>query len=107
MTDDPSHEERLDLGILEAGRGEGDDRVMHAVMLQIARRGEETATLLRARRVLFAAAAVLAVLAATSVLATRDRPRADAMAGVIAEWLRVGHVPTNGELLAAYHGYRQ
>ena len=60
--------------------------------------------LIRARRYLLAAAAVLAAIAAASVLASSRA--SDGTTDVIARWAEARHVPSNGELLAVYRGYR-
>lgn len=56
-------------------------------------------------RPLLAAAAAL-LLVATGTLLTTERPaQSDQAANVLATWTESSHVPTNGELLAAFQGY--
>lgn len=106
-----SDEGRLDLRALDADPdARRADAVVAAVMARIVARratqSEDVVRLLRARRDMLAVAAVLAAIAAAAVYASprgsSDAPGED----VIASWTESRHVPTNGELLAAYHGYR-
>ena len=108
---DDSGGPRLDLRALDiADNRTRADAVMRAVLEQItARRSqpEWLAWMPRAQRSLAAAAAILLLLAGAVVLAEgRGNPGAD-VADLMATWASSGHVPTNGELLAAYQGYRQ
>jgi hypothetical protein len=102
MTDD----KRLDLRSLDAADDPGQtDALVRSVMAEVARRPrtDDVRELRRYRAVLLAAALVLAAVALAS---TRGRNARGQGADVIAEWARDGHVPTNGELLASYQGYR-
>jgi hypothetical protein len=103
MTDDL----RLDLRSLDAGDDPvRTDAVVRSVMSGIVRRprGDDVRELRRYRVALLAAAAAFLVTALGAVRVQRDAQSPDSDA--IAEWARDGHVPTNGELLAAYQGYR-
>lgn len=67
---------------------------------------DEIRSLVRARSYLLAAAAVLAIIAtASTVIAHRQQATAIDL-DLIASWTATSHVPSNGELLAAYRGYR-
>ena len=84
--------------------------VMHRVRSDEAeheRRHEDLAALRRARRYLLAAAAVFAFIATASVLTSSRRTNDFGQgADVVARWAEALHVPTNGELLVIYQGYR-
>lgn len=104
MTDDA----RLELRILDlADAPRRTDALVSSVMAEIKRRprADGVHELRRYRLVLLAAAAVLCAIA---LVAMRAFPAGSqvAAADMIAGWAREGHVPTNGELLAAYQGYR-
>jgi hypothetical protein len=109
MTDSRPDDGRVDLRGLElTPDAKREDAIVAGVMSRLSRAPRAAVVsapieLLRLRRALLAAAAVLAAIAAASVLQTR---RQDASTDVIAGWTQSSHVPTNGELLAAYHGYR-
>ena len=95
-----SREGRIDLRSLDAARDpEREDAAVAAVMSRV----RELQQLLRYRRRMLAAAAVLAAIA-TGVIATS--PSRTGSSDPIAEWATSSHVPTNGELLAVFHGYR-
>ena len=100
--------DRIDLTALDASR---DDRRADAVVQSVMSRITRTASVVdlfpfaRFQRGMAVAAAVLLVVAGTVVLAT-SRPAPNDTADVIAEWAGASHVPTNGELLTAYMGYR-
>lgn len=103
MTDD----RRLDLRILDAGDEPGSTGVLvRAVMDEIRRRPRDDhgRELHRYRIAVAVAAAVFATIALATM---RARPGdSSAAADIIVEWALDGHVPTNGELLATYQGYR-
>jgi hypothetical protein len=103
MTDD----RRLDLRSLDAGDDPAHtDALAHSVMARITRRPhhDDIRELRRYRVALLAAAATFVVIALGAVRLPRDSHSPAAAA--TAEWARDGHVPTNGELLATYQGYR-
>jgi hypothetical protein len=105
MTDKP--EGRLDLRTLDAADNPGrTDAVVRHVISRIetsrAQRADEL-RLVRYQRRMLAAAAVLAAVATAAVV--RSRGSAES-ADIIVDWATSSHVPTNGELLAAFHGYR-
>ncbi len=58
----------------------------------------------RSGPVLAAAAAVLVVAFGLLALAPRGKASPGASA-ILAEWIAASHVPTNGEILAAFQGY--
>jgi hypothetical protein len=105
MTDKP--EGRLDLRSLDAAEEPArTDAIVEVVMSRIAVIPSEARDLRlfrRYQRRLLAAAAVLAAIA-TAAIARSSRSAGSA--DVITEWATSSHVPTNGELLAAFHGYR-
>ena len=107
MTDDHSRDGRLDLRALDAATdSDRTDTIVAAALARIsAKPRDDLAELRRYRRALVAAAAVLLIAATASVLA-RPVPAVAPVEDPIAGWARSSHVPTNGELLAAYHGYR-
>jgi hypothetical protein len=101
---------RIDLRAINADGGAAD-RVIARAMQQIrsdplrAER-EPLVDIDRYVRPVLVAAAVLAALAAGIVTTTR-RPTYDTPAiATLASWVETQHVPTNGELLVAFKGYR-
>jgi hypothetical protein len=100
---------RLDLRALDAAADPGrTDAIVGAVLTSIASgspRDDDIPRLLRAQRRMLAVAAVLAALATAAVVSAPRRSEVGA-SDVIASWAESSHVPTNGELLAAYQGYR-
>jgi hypothetical protein len=60
----------------------------------------------RIRLAMAVAATVLAMLATGAVLAERRERDAMTVADLMERWTQSDHVPTNGELLTAYQGYR-
>lgn len=100
MTEKPEGEGRLDLRAL----GVGDDSARtEAIVGAVMSRVQEQQQLMRYQRHMLAAAAVLAAIATAAIARS---PRAAAADDVIVEWATSTHIPTNGELLAAFHGYR-
>jgi hypothetical protein len=83
------------------------DRVIGAVMRHIAVHPRRRESVLEALapylRPALAAAAVLVAAAAASLVVAPDV--AAEQDSPIARWAEAGHVPTNGELLAAFRGY--
>jgi hypothetical protein len=106
-----SDEGRLDLRALDADPDiRRSDAVVAAVMARIlarhAEQSEGVVRLLRARRYVLAVAAMLVAIATAAVYASPQRSSGVPGDDVIASWTESLHVPTNGELLATYHGYR-
>ena len=100
---------RLDLRALDAGADDGRrDAMIRAAIDRLADSPREIADeltrLLRARRRLLVIAAMLAGVAAATVLANPRRSPA-APADLISTWALTSHVPSNGELLAVFQGY--
>jgi hypothetical protein len=110
MTDPQAPEGRLDLRVLDADHDpDRSDVVIGAVMSRIAATSQprdDLAIMRRYQRLALAAAAVLAAIATAAVVAAPRRSQLAAPTDVIASWTETQHVPTNGELLAAYQGYR-
>jgi len=113
MTDDRlnSSERRLDLRALDAALDdERTEAVVAAVMSRIASEmhgtTDDITRLLQARRRMMFVAAALAGLAAVAMFAFPQRPGASSGADPISAWSQSSHVPTNGELLAVFQGYR-
>jgi hypothetical protein len=104
-------ESRLDLRALDvADDVTRKDAVIQAALKQIstrARYAEWPDWMIRAQRGLAAAAAVLLLLAGAVVLTQSDQGAPLDPAELIQQWARSSHIPTNGELLSAYMGYRQ
>ncbi|HSA56286.1 MAG TPA: hypothetical protein VLE53_11325 [Gemmatimonadaceae bacterium] len=113
MTETPGERggPRLDLRALDVGEnGPRTDAVMRAVLERIttrASRPEWAAWMARAQRGLAAVAAVLLLLAGTLVFAQRRRDTGVDLTATIETWALSSHVPTNGELLTTYQGYRR
>ena len=110
MTDQP--ERRLDLRSLDAANDPArTDAIVGAVMSRvrdmprdvILSEAKDLLLFRRYQRLLLAVAAVLAAIATAAI--ARSSRSADSP-DVIADWATSSHVPTNGELLAAFHGYR-
>src|SRR5688572_23251319 len=101
---------RLDLRALDAGpdptrTAATGGAVPSSISAAGSPRGDVIPRLLRAQRHLLALAAVLAAIATAAVVTGPRRSEVGA-SDVIASWAETSYVPTNGELLAAYHGYR-
>ena len=108
MTDGLSNrgEGRLDLRALDAADIPArNDAVIAAVLARVDARSANIALLLRTQRRMLAVAAVRAAIAVATVAHTPNRTNAAPANDPIAQWAQSGHVPTNGELLAAYQGY--
>jgi hypothetical protein len=113
MTEDRPRESehRLDLGALDAGPDPArTDAVVAAVMARIAAGtrvpGDEVMRLVRARRHMLATAAILTIIAGAAVLGAPRRAPGDPAGTLITRWSQMEHVPTNGELLVIFQGYR-
>jgi hypothetical protein len=109
MADDRDELRRLDLRVLDIA----DDALRHneiarAVMGRITTirplRADWWLSLLGAQRRLAAVAAVLLLVAGAVLFADRQT-RGDGLTELIEDWAKSSHIPTNGELLAAYQGY--
>lgn len=116
MTDHRRDEvSRLDLRSLDVVPDDvGVEAIVGAVMQRVqsdvvdrARHAADLNALKRARVYLVAAAAVLAAIAAATVLASaRSADNPGSGIDLIARWAEASHVPTNGELLVVYQGYK-
>jgi hypothetical protein len=105
MTDPRESIGRVDLRALDLERDQTrENNLVAGVMARLQPRPPDVIPLLMVRRYLAIGAAVLAAIAALTVLQSRGRD-ADGDA-LLMTWTTSGHVPTNGELLAAYQGYR-
>lgn len=110
MTDGSREPGRIDLRAIDAlPDALQARRVIAAVMSRMAADGESkgdvlTSVLSYARPLLAAAAALLLIATATLIL-TQGRTQDNQPASVLATWAESSHVPTNGELLAAFEGY--
>ena len=113
MTEDRPRESehRLDLRALDAGPDPArTDAVVAAVMKRIATGtrvpGNDVMRLLRVRRRMLATAAVVTIIAGAALLGAPRRASVDPAGTLIARWSQTEHVPTNGELLVIFQGYR-
>ena len=100
---------RLDLRALDVAEDPARNEVMVQAVLERVTTSrvlpvEWWESMARAQRRAAAVAAVLLFLAG-AVLFTGRETRSDALNQLIEEWVMSNHVPTNGELLAAYKGY--
>lgn len=103
MTDDAQVEGRIDLRALGLEHEPSQiDAAVRATLHEL----HQTTMLVRAQRTLLAIAAALVVIAAATVLNSSPRRGVESDRDVLAQWTDAGYVPTNGELLAAYQGYR-
>jgi hypothetical protein len=104
-------ESRLDLRALDVTDDLArEDAVILAASRRISTRAHDAEWpdwMTRAQRGLAAAAAVLLLMAGAVVLAQSDQSAPADPAELIQHWARSSHIPTNGELLSAYMGYRQ
>jgi hypothetical protein len=110
MTDRSRDPGRIDLrAIDEAADPQQADRVIAAAMSRVAAQreapGDVLASLVVYWRPLLAVAAVLLLAATGTLVLTRGRTQTDQPVSVVASWAESSHVPTNGELLAAFQGY--
>lgn len=114
MTDDPRDPEhgRIDLRVVdEPPISARADRVIASAMSRARWRGgpreDVVAGLLVYARPVLAAAAVLLILVAGALRLEPERQSSASSASVLTNWAEAGHVPTNGELLMAFHGYER
>lgn len=114
MTDDARDPDRgrIDLRVIdEPPISAQADRLIANAMSRARWRGGPredvvAALLVYARPVLATVAAVL-ILAAGALRLAPHPSSSTSSATILANWADVGHVPTNGELLMAFHGYER
>ena len=100
---------RVDLRPLDAGHDEERAAIVRRAVLDRlvpADSGTDLRTFVRMQRGMMAAAAVLLVIAGALVVSDHRRANDSSLDDVLENWLQSRHVPTNGELLTAYRGYR-
>ena len=113
MTDQPHGNGRIDLRAIDGADAGQANRVIAGAMARIATApAQEPRDVVgefaeRFSRPALAAAAVLAALAAGTVVASnRTAPDApDTPVATLASWAGSAHVPTNAELLLTFEGY--
>ncbi len=110
MTDRSREPGRIDLRAVDAPADPLQaERVIAAAMSRMAvvreSRGDVLASIMSYSRPLFAAAAALILIATGTLIVTQRRAATDQPASLLATWAESSHVPTNGELLAAFQGY--
>jgi hypothetical protein len=101
---------RMDLRPIQEGLQHDVDRILgNAIGISAMRRAKSRSGLFAElhafARPLIAAAAVILILAATTLALTDARLAPVPPDVVLADWARTNHVPTNGELLFAFEGY--
>lgn len=112
MTESSREPGRIDLSAIDTPADPFQaQRVIAGAMSRMAANCESSGDVLGSiviySRPLLAAAAAL-LLIATGTLLTTERPaQTDQAANVLATWTESSHVPTNGELLAAFQGYER
>ena len=110
MTDSLREPGRIDLrAIDEPADPLQAERVIAAAMSRIVADGESSGDVLASigvyARPLLATAAALVLIATGTLIVTQSRTPTDQSASMLASWAETSHVPTNGELLAAFQGY--
>jgi hypothetical protein len=110
MTDRTREPGRIDLGAIDQPADPLQaERVIAAAMSRIGADGDSSddvvASIVTYSRPLLAAAAALLVVATGTLIVSQRRTEHDQPANVLATWAESSHVPTNGELLAAFQGY--
>jgi hypothetical protein len=111
MTEHSREPGRIDLRAIDSPADPFQaERVIAGAMSRIAGGESNTGVLgsivIYSRPLLAIAAALL--LIATGTLITKPRPaQTDQATNVLANWTESSHVPTNGELLAAFQGYER
>jgi hypothetical protein len=106
-----SGSERLDLRALDAGASASrEDAIIQAALARITTRSVQPqwhVWMATAQRGLAAAALVSILLAGAMVFSRHGTGTRVDGTELIESWVASGQVPTNGELLAAYMGYRR
>lgn len=111
MTDDAKQPGRIDLRAIDEGAQapDADWVIAQALARSAAFPGKPQpgvfAILAAHSRPLFAAAAILLIIATGTLVLTSAGSPDIAPDVVLAEWAQSSHVPTNGELLTAFQGY--
>jgi hypothetical protein len=95
---------RLDLRALSLPGDESAEASIATVMSRVAA-AQSIVPLERFRRFMLAAAVILVAVALGTLRFTDGNRLAADGRDLLATWVESGHVPTNGELLAAYQGY--
>jgi hypothetical protein len=112
MTDDARNPGRIDLRAIDEPvlPAQADRVIANAMSRARGRAGQRedvAASLLAYARPVLAAAAVLLILAAGAMRLAPARSATTSSSSILATWAEAGHVPTNGELLAAFQGYER
>lgn len=114
MTEQPPTPRRIDLRALNSADVVQADRVIAAAMSRISvsrvqyPRDAVAEMVARFTRPALVAAAILAAVALGTVAVTDGRRESDSpQVAMLANWAEAQHVPTNGELLLAFQGYRR
>lgn len=102
----PADPGRLDLRALGLPGDGAADAAIAAIMRRV-HGARAIEPLLRLRRVMLVAAVILVAVALATVRSPDDAPDVPTPGGaeLLAAWAESSHVPTNGELLMAVHGY--
>ncbi len=102
---------RLDLRALDlAPSAARAQEAVQAVLARLTPRADQPewwGWISRMQRGLAAAAVVFVLLAGAVILSRRKAEPVADLGALVEAWVASGQVPTNGELLAAYMGYRQ
>ena len=112
MTDSSREPGRIDLRTIdEPIDALQADRVIAAAMSRMKTNSESSGDVLSGivaySRPLLAIAAALVLIATGTLIVTQSRTSTDQSASMLASWAETSHVPTNGELLAAFQGYNR
>lgn len=110
MTDPSRAPGRIDLRAIDDTALPVDgERVIRAALSRMAAiatsNGDVLTSLLIYSRPMLAAAAALVLIALGTLMFTPRPAQVDQPVNVLAAWAERSHVPTNGELLAAFQGY--
>ena len=99
---------RIDLSAIDPFEPGLEDRVVNAAMLRVRAAPRSTMDdIARLWRPGLAAAAVFTVLAIGSLLIPNNGVANESPETDVRQWVASKHVPSNGELLVAFNGYRQ